>query len=140
MRFSALLNYYLIDWWCNVYFYLFTWWFNPRIWKRGKTGLNQKWCSQIILSIDSYLHTKYLKLLINSLQRSWWTTHAEAYWVQSILGHNWRTRFWDQMLHTIFRVKKDINWFSFLQKPKKIFFVKIYGLFPQNENFSERFG
>ena len=41
MIFTALSNYHLIDWWCDVNFCLFNWWFNSRflflsIW-HGKT-------------------------------------------------------------------------------------------------------
>ena len=28
--FTTLLNYHLIDWWCEFYFSLFTWWFDTR--------------------------------------------------------------------------------------------------------------
>ena len=31
MRFITLLNYPLIDWWCNVIFCLFPWWFDSRV-------------------------------------------------------------------------------------------------------------
>ena len=36
--------------------------------------------------------------------------------------------------------KKRHPWIKFLAKPKKPYSGGIWGLFPQNENFSEKFG
>ena len=45
--FTTLLNYHLIDWWCEVYFSLFTWWFDTRF------LLEQSWYRKLV---DSNLH------------------------------------------------------------------------------------
>lgn len=72
---------------------------------------------------------------IDSFQTYWWLKNTGISLAEKIFSHNWTT-----LLFTIFKVKKTCHYIKFLRKVKKPYSRGILLLFPQNENFPEKFG
>ena len=67
---------------------------------------------------------------IDSFQKYWWSNNNAIWFVESIFSHNRRTRLFSE----------THQWIIFFAKARKPYFVWIFGLFPQIDHFSEKFG
>ena len=120
--------------------------------KKSKRLLN--FCPEILMIKESHnligREKKNLKdQLISSRNIDDQRTLQSDWLAGSISGHNRRTRYFtdigfsriikNNVMHHFMVTKRHINGLHFWQKLKKIFLRGIFGLFLQNEDFSEKF-
>ena len=136
-------------WWlspCKKYMvftdslYIYWWSKNPAIWMRCKTHRTQP---KVVVSDPSFhwgeMSNKKCKVLIDYFQWYWWSKNVAIWLSERILGNNWRTRFfldmlfWQNHKNTAvhhFWCKKWYHWIKYFSKAKKPYFGRILGLFP----------
>ena len=108
-------------------FHRYWWSKNPAFWWDKRTGHTQPKMVVFDATFFWWLSlSKKSKRLLDSVQRNWWLKNTAILLAESILGHNWRTRFFLDMgflqnhqesCYATFLGKKDIG-LNFWQKPK----------------------
>ena len=111
-------------------------------WQAKLATTNQKWLSQDANFSWWLPPRKKSKISIDFFQTYWWSKNPTIWLVDSILGHNWRIRFFLDMqrskntVRCQFSAWKAHQLINFVAKIKKSYFTRIVGNFPQNENIS----